>query len=98
LLENAVKYNQQGGTVTIFADKQADQIRIRIEDSGCGIGPGEIDQVFKRFYRGSGAGQTEGTGIGLFLVKTIIEANRGRIEVDSRNEARTTLTVSLPEG
>ncbi len=98
LLENAVKYNQQGGTVTIFADKQADQIRIRIEDSGCGIGPGEIDQVFKRFYRGSGAGQTEGTGIGLFLVKTIIEANRGRIEVDSRNEAGTTFTVSLPEG
>lgn len=98
LLENAVKYNQQGGSVTIFADKRADLIQIRIEDSGCGIGPGEINQVFKRFYRGSSAGQTEGTGLGLFLVKKIIEANRGRIEVDSRKEAGTTFTVSLPPG
>jgi signal transduction histidine kinase len=98
LLENAVKYNQQGGTVTIFADKRDDQIQIRIEDSGCGISPGEIDQVFKRFYRGSSTGQTEGTGLGLFLVKKIIEANRGRIEVDSHKEAGTTFTVSLPQG
>ncbi len=98
LLENAVKYNQRGGTVTIFADKRVDQVQIRIVDSGCGIGPGEIDQVFKRFYRGSGAGQTEGTGLGLFLVKKIIEANRGRIEVDSRKETGTTFTVSLPSG
>jgi two-component system, OmpR family, sensor histidine kinase SenX3 len=67
-------------------------------DSGCGIAPDEIDQVFKRFYRGSGAGQTEGTGLGLFLAKKIIEANRGRIEVDSDKEAGTTFTVSLPPG
>jgi signal transduction histidine kinase len=98
LLENAVKYNQRGGTVTIFADKRADLVQIRIVDSGCGIAPDEIDQVFKRFYRGSGAGQTEGTGLGLFLAKKIIEANRGRIEVDSDKEAGTTFTVSLPPG
>jgi signal transduction histidine kinase len=50
------------------------------------------------FYRGNGARQTEGTGLGLFLVKKIIEANRGRIEIDSRKEAGTTFTVSLPAG
>lgn len=96
LLENAVKYNQRGGTVAINAERQTDRIQIRIEDSGCGIEPDEIDQVFQRFYRGSGTSHTEGTGLGLFLVKKIIEANRGRIEIDSRKGVGTTFIISLP--
>lgn len=96
LLENAVKYNQQGGTVTLTAERQTDRIQIRIEDNGSGIGAGEIDQIFQRFYRGSGVEHTEGTGLGLFLVKKIIEANRGRIEVNSRKGGGTTFIINLP--
>lgn len=96
LLENAVKFNQRGGTVTILAERQMDMIQIRIEDSGCGIAPDEIDQVFQSFYRGSGTGHTEGTGLGLSLVKKIIEANHGRIEVDSREGVGTTFIINLP--
>lgn len=96
LLENAVKYNREQGTVNIVARREGDRARVWIEDTGRGIEPKEAARIFERFYRGSGAREEEGTGLGLGIVKAIIEANAGDIEVDSRPGEGSCFTITLP--
>ncbi len=85
LLSNAVKYNREHGYVRIrVALDQQDLARLSIEDTGPGIEPGRLDELFEPFNRLDAAGsEIEGTGIGLLITRQLVELMRGRLEVDS---------------
>jgi two-component system, OmpR family, phosphate regulon sensor histidine kinase PhoR len=85
LIDNALKYAQDGGSVKLSVERQGDQIAVSVSDLGPGIAASEQTQVFERFVRGKGAraGQVRGSGIGLALVKHIAVAHRGSVTVQS---------------
>lgn len=98
LVENAVKYNVQGGKVWIRGRKSADSVFIIVEDTGIGIPKEDRDRIFDRFYRVDKARSREagGTGLGLSIVRDTIVANHGAIRVDARPEGGTVFIVQLP--
>lgn len=85
LVENACKFSVKGGEVVIdlIKSQKDDRIIIAIKDKGIGIAPEHLEHIFKPLYRGSNAHEVEGTGIGLALVKRIIDLHGGVIHVDS---------------
>jgi signal transduction histidine kinase len=96
LLSNAVKYSPDAGLVHVTALKQDAQIVVLIEDDGIGIPGGEQSQVFERYYRGSNTAGIGGSGVGLYLVKTIIELHKGNVALYSREGEGSRFTVLLP--
>lgn len=83
LLDNAVKYTDVGGKITIRAEAYELFCRIDVEDTGCGIAEEEFPKIFRRFYRSAEISQTEGLGIGLYLVRVIAERQGGYVKVAS---------------
>lgn len=83
LLDNAVKYSPEGSTVTVSAKQLEIFTCISVEDEGMGIPEEEQAQVFKRFYRGKNTLNQEGNGIGLYLVRIILQREQGYIKVSS---------------
>ena len=98
LIDNAIKYSQPGGAVNIRWEDGSSQVMIEIEDQGVGIDPAEQDRVFDRLYRGDSSRSEPGMGLGLSLVRAIVEAHRGSIEMKSALGEGCTLTVLLPKG
>jgi len=100
LLENAVKYTPSGGSVSLQVKADDSQIMIRVSDTGIGIPPEAMPHIFQEFYRSSNAKEmgVEGTGLGLSLVKRIVDLYQGQIQVDSEVGRGTTFTVILPRG
>lgn len=100
LADNAVKYTQDGGKVSVTADIVDDSLRIKVSDSGIGIPFGEVDRIFERFYRVDKARSRMlgGTGLGLAIVKSIVDAHEGKIEVDTQLGKGSTFTVTIPCG
>ena len=96
LLSNAVKYSPDAGLIQVTAVKQDGQIAVVIEDHGIGIPEGERSQVFERYYRGSNTTGIVGSGVGLYLVKTIIELHKGSVALNSREGEGSRFTVRLP--
>jgi two-component system, OmpR family, sensor histidine kinase SenX3 len=97
LLSNAIKYGGENGRVTVSAAADERGVRIAIRDRGPGIPEAELPRIFEPFYRGSRAyGNVGGTGIGLSLVRRIVDALGGQIDVESRPREGTTFTVTLP--
>lgn len=98
LLDNAVRYNVRGGAVVITLVRESDRAKITIADTGIGIPKGEEEKIFKKLERGSNAIQTEpnGSGLGLYITKNIIEAHGGAVTVASEEHRGTTFTVTLP--
>lgn len=97
LLSNAAKYSPKGGTVRIAAELQAGELLIQVEDDGIGMTPEQIAQVFNKFYRADTSDTAiPGLGLGMTIVKTIIEAHRGRIRVESEPGRGTQVAVYLP--
>ena len=96
ILDNAVKYSPQGSTVTISACTYDMFVRIDIADQGSGIPEDELCNVWKRFWRGKNAENAGGVGIGLYLTANILNAEGGRVSVQS-NENGSTFTVFLPK-
>ena len=91
LTDNAIKYTQKGAvTLTLSLLKDEKQIKFCVKDSGMGIGSDDIDNLFKKFSRGSGTAlvHTEGTGLGLYVAKQMIEAHKGSIWVESGGEGK----------
>lgn len=98
LVENAIKYNRQNGTVSIGVNEYMGGAVVSVEDTGIGIPEGETEKIFDRFYRvDASRGVTVGSGLGLSIVRTIIEAHGGRVEVASLLGKGTTFTVFLPK-
>ncbi len=98
LLTNAIKYNKPQGRVHISVDQVRDELVIQVYDTGIGIPEESIPRVFERFYRvdKGRSRNTGGTGLGLSIVKHIVEYYGGRIEIESRVNIGTTITVYLP--
>lgn len=97
LLDNAIKYNIENGTVEVTATRSAGHIRIRIADSGIGIDSQHLERLFERFYRidKERVRSVGGTGLGLAIVKHILEAHDSTISVSSKPMAGTTMTFEL---
>jgi signal transduction histidine kinase len=97
LLTNAVKYNRPGGSVTLSAEETDDALRIRVRDTGIGIGADEKDKVFDKFYRSNDAEvrSRTGHGLGLSLTRDIIQLHHGRLSVDSTPGEGSEFTIEL---
>ena len=97
LVGNALKYTPQGGRVSIDARAEADQIILEVSDTGHGIPQEAQSRIFERFYRlPSQPDGVKGTGLGLTIVKSIVERHGGRVWVTSQPGCGSTFTVSLP--
>ncbi|MFW5748967.1 MAG: ATP-binding protein [Chloroflexota bacterium] len=98
LVGNAIKYSPDGGTISVTGRYDANSVTISITDPGVGIAPEDQDRVFDRFFRVDGklSRKTQGTGLGLYLSKAIIEAHNGFIAVDSRLGRGSTFYFTLP--
>jgi signal transduction histidine kinase len=98
LASNAVKYTPHGGSVTITAAVESNQLVIRVADTGLGIAPEDQAKVFDKFYRVRNADtrQIVGTGLGLPIVKRVVEAHQGSIELQSELGKGSTFIVRLP--
>ncbi len=98
LVENAVKYNRDGGRVSLAVARDNGTIRVRVEDTGIGIAVDQIPSLFRRFSRidSSRSRESGGSGLGLAICKSLVEAHGGRIAVDSAPGRGTAFTVELP--
>jgi len=98
LIDNAIKYTLPGGKVTVEAFLGEDGVKIEISDTGIGIPEEQIERLFSKFFRGDNALrlQTSGTGLGLYVVKNIIEGHDGTIDIESIDGKGTVATITLP--
>jgi signal transduction histidine kinase len=98
LIDNAVKYGPPGGTVTLAASVSSGELRISVEDRGPGIPTEELPRIFERFYRLDKARSRRlgGSGLGLPIARTIVEAHGGRIDATSRPGKGTRMSLCLP--
>jgi PAS domain S-box-containing protein len=98
LLDNAVKYSPDGGTVTVEARRGNDAIEVRVVDQGMGIPRVEQERIFRKFYRADAAAQggAGGTGLGLFIAQGLVLAMGGRIWVDSTEGEGSSFGFALP--
>jgi len=102
LISNAIKYSPDGGTIAIEAKESIEQkhnfVVISVADEGIGIPKDQIDKLFQRFERieGKETQQIKGTGIGLSLVKHLVELQKGKIGVESKEGIGSKFSFSLP--
>ena len=99
LVDNAIKYGPPGGTVTLRSDvTRSGELRITVEDDGPGIPKEDLPRIFERFYRVDKARSRRmgGTGLGLPIAKTIVEAHGGHITAESRPGRGTRMSIHLP--
>jgi len=100
LLDNAVKYSGDSRTVGVEIDDSGKLVSIHVRDQGLGITPTERRQIFEKFARGSSAAASgvKGTGIGLAMVRHIVDAHGGKVTLESRSGTGSTFTIELPRG
>jgi signal transduction histidine kinase len=98
LLDNAIKYSPKCSTVWVALEQDDQKTAIRVRDRGIGIPPDEQEDIFRKFFRGTGAkaGSIRGTGIGLAVTQQIVSAHGGQILLDSKPGEGSTFTVLLP--
>jgi PAS domain S-box-containing protein len=97
LLGNAVKYSPHGGTVRVSASARQGAVLLEVTDQGVGMRPEQVVRVFDKFYRAdTSSGEVEGTGLGMFIVKHLVEAHGGSIWVESEVGSGTRVFIILP--
>ena len=99
LVANAIKFTPPGGSVTVVVTAHRDGARIEVSDTGVGIDASELPRIFDRFYRGSRANEARGSGsgLGLSIVRSIVDMHRGTVSVDSRLGTGSRFSVFLPK-
>lgn len=97
LCDNAIRYNKEGGSVTVGLNKNEDNVILKVSDTGIGIPVEHQSRVFERFYRvdKSHSKETGGTGLGLSIVKHAVAYHGGSIKLDSTVGEGTTVTVEF---
>lgn len=99
LLSNSLKHTPSGGTVEVRVKALRDRIILEVQDTGVGIAQADLHFVFQRFYRGDRSRQREtgGSGLGLTIVKGLVEAHQGTINIMSKQGQGTLVTITLPQ-
>jgi PAS domain S-box-containing protein len=96
LLENAVKFSPEGGSVTVEARRRAGRVEVRVVDEGDGIPEAEREHIFSKFHRTDNTGGHGGAGLGLFIARGLVTAMGGRIWVDSAEGGGSSFAFELP--
>jgi two-component system phosphate regulon sensor histidine kinase PhoR len=99
LMSNAIRYTPQGGEIFLSADESESGVRLKVADNGMGIPEDDLPYIFERAYRGDQAReQSQGeTGLGLAIAKSLVEAQGGKIDVESELGKGTKFTILIPE-
>jgi signal transduction histidine kinase len=98
LLDNAIKYTPEGGKVNIQVRREDSDVVVRVRDNGAGIPLEEQEKIWDRLYRGDKSRSQRGLGLGLSLVRAIVQAHQGRVQVISRLGQGAEFVVSIPGG
>jgi signal transduction histidine kinase len=97
LIDNAIKYSNEGGLISVTAKKNGDFVDFSVQDHGIGMPPAVVSKLFHKFYRSHRSRETvAGTGIGLYISKAIVESHGGTISVRSEDGRGSTFTISIP--
>ena len=96
LLDNALRFTPENGSIQIALSKHDSDFEIAVSDSGCGIAPEHLPRVFDRFYRADSSRGSDGAGLGLALVKSIVDLHGGSVGIQSEVGRGTTVTLSFP--
>lgn len=96
LIGNAIKFTPMGGKISVASRGENSHVRVQVKDTGRGILKEELPLLFSEFRRLKGAGKIEGTGLGLFIVKTVVEAHGGKVGVESEEGHGATFSVTFP--
>jgi signal transduction histidine kinase len=96
LVSNAIQFTPAGGTVTLSAERTDEEMLLSVTDTGIGIAPEDQERVFQRFERGDPSARESGTGLGLALVKSLIELHGGSVDLESAPGKGTKATCHLP--
>jgi PAS domain S-box-containing protein len=98
LLSNAIKYSPKGGIIEVGGTFDSDRVTLFVRDEGAGISETDQERIFERFFRVDGklSRRTQGTGLGLYLAKAIVEAHRGKMRVESKPGRGSTFYFTIP--
>ena len=97
LINNAIKYTQNGGRIDVIIDEFKDKVVIEVKDNGIGIKEENLEKIFDKFYQEDASHNSEGNGLGLAIVSKIIELHKGSIEVKSKVGEGTSFIVTIPK-
>lgn len=98
IYNNALRYTKDGDSIRITAEEKPDCVTVSVADTGCGIDGKDIDHIFDLFYRGTASRREEGMGIGLSVVKNIMDIHGWTISVTSRKDFGTEFVITIPKG
>ncbi|MFP4407954.1 MAG: sensor histidine kinase [Spirochaetaceae bacterium] len=96
LVDNGIKYTPRGGSVSLSVRRRKGGVEVRVSDSGVGIEESEQEQVWDRLYRGSPGRENRGMGLGLSLVKAVVEAHKGTVTLESEPGKGSSFSIHLP--
>lgn len=96
LMDNAIKFSHENGKIEMKLAKQKDCVKFILQDHGCGMSPEVKDHIFDRFYQGDVSHTTAGNGLGLTVVKKIVELHQGQLTVNTEEGTGTVFLVTLP--
>jgi two-component system phosphate regulon sensor histidine kinase PhoR len=98
LVSNGLRYSHEGGTVTVTVRTKKDSLEIKVADTGIGIPQVDQEKIFSKFFRASNAVRsfTDGSGLGLSVVKSYVEENGGAVSFESQENVGTTFIITLP--
>ncbi len=96
LLENAFKFTPANGTISLNLEHAVNEVTLTISDSGIGIPPEDLSQLFERFHRGRNVADYAGNGLGLAIVKAIVNLHDGNVVIQSKAQHGTVVSVTFP--